>query len=155
MSIENKILFQGEVIFLRPSYSDSKQAAIITLQVGDMPSDLDIFVGHNNKRYMVALVEIGNDEQPTKTEPYKQHDRLGPLAQWAVMRCKEPKFWEFLNEDFENIGLVDSEESAKKAILNLCNVTSRKEIDQRDTSLYFKDVIMSPYRYWLQRDGVE
>lgn len=153
MSIENKTLFRGEVIFLRPSYSDSKQAAIITLQVGDMPSDLDIFVGHNNKRYMVALVEIGNDEQPTKTEPYKQHDRLGPLCEWAVMRCKEPKFWEFLSTF--DIEPVTTEQEAKDTLVFLCAVDSRKEFDTNpDVAARLKRLILNPYREWLQRDGV-
>lgn len=141
--------YSGEVQFA--GYTDSsRNGPRVTFRLDDR-SDLEQFVGMEGKRYMLAIVEIGDDEQPVQ----QPRERLGPLCEWAVMRCKEPKFWEFLNKEFLGGELVDSEEGAKKAILNLCKVTSRKEIDQRDTSLYFKDVIMSPYRYWLQREGVE
>lgn len=148
-----KPLFQGEVIFLRPSYSDSKGAATITLQVGDMPSDLDIFVGHNNKRYMMALVEIGNDEQPTATLPYKKEkERLGPLCEWAVKRCKEHKFWDYL-EEHNDIPSLESELEASNCLKKMYGINSRKELDSPRTAPLFKALIKQ-YGAWLQHQEV-
>src|SRR3990167_6715521 len=50
-------------------------------------------------RYMLALAEIGNDEQPIeRPAPEKPHS----YAQRAGILCNEPAFWRFLNESHED-----------------------------------------------------
>lgn len=147
-----KTLYQGEVTYVNSTYSTSG-GACVRLRLPDL-SDLQIFEGHEGKRYMVALVEIGNDEQPTATAPYKK-ERLGALCEWAVMRCKEPLFWEFLSQRLDEV--VDSETSAKLILCQFLGVDSRKEIDLDSiTANHFHNEIRAPWQEWLKtRERVE
>lgn len=155
-----KTLYEGEAIYLRSNYSSKQGASTITLQIGERASSLDPFEGHEGKRYMVALVEIGNDEQPTYTEPYKREEKkMGALCSWAVMRCKEPLFWEFMNSDpvFSGNDVVNSEEVAKDTILCLCAVDSRKELDANQSAgAWFTQHVIKRWEQWLKtRERVE
>ena len=145
-----KTLYEGEVTYVNSTYSTSG-GACVRLRLPDL-SDLQTFEGHEGKRYMVALVEIGNDEQPTATAPYKK-ERLGPLCEWAVMRCKEPLFWEFLNEDdvFSGNDFVDSEQKAKETVTFLSGVNSRKELDSNPQAAnWFKKNVIGRWEQWLK-----
>lgn len=139
--------YSGEVQFA--GYTDSsRNGPRVTFRLGDR-SDLEQFVGMEGKRYMLAIVEIGDDEQPVQ----QPRERLGPLCEWAVMRCKDPKFWEFLSTF--DIEPVTTEQEAKDTLVFLCAVDSRKEFDTNpDVAARLKRLILNPYREWLQRDGV-
>lgn len=152
-----KTLYEGEAIYLRSNYSSKQGASTITLQVGESPSILEMFEGHEGKRYMIALVEIGNDEQPTKTKPYKKENQVGPLCSLANRWCAEPQFWEFLTAVYTlpNGLIVDSVESAKKAVCILCGVTSRKELDTiPKAGSWFDTYIRRDYMTWKEHQEV-
>ena len=108
-------IYKGEVQFLNWSDNGNTGPKIV-LALPDRKY-LDNFVNSKSKRYAIMMVEIFDDESmPTKRE------RLGPLCEWAVHRCKESLFWEFLNNDpaFSGSDEVINEEDAKDEILFLC-----------------------------------
>lgn len=66
-------------------------------------------------RYMAALVEIGDNEEPKQRKTWNE---MTPAAQ-AGVRCGEPAFWEFLR--------VKSKEEAEIEVRKRCEVQSRTE----------------------------
>lgn len=84
-------------------------------------------------RYMIALVEIGDDEFPVEkprvaqltAPPEKERmtwQELQPSAQ-AAIRCNEPVFWAFLREDYSQ--QVNDADEAATAVRKLCDVNTR------------------------------
>lgn len=121
-------------------------------------------------RFMAALVEIGDDEYPVQYPPgafiecdKNQKPLIGPLAYWAVMRCKEHEFFKFIDDAYRKfLGDVtptdfkSSEEFCKHAVLVMCNcVESRSEIDNdpEKTRLFHVNV-RGPYAKYLAARGL-
>lgn len=149
---ELKTLYEGEAIYLRSNYSSKQGASTITLQVGESPSALEAFEGHEGKRYMIALVEIGNDEQPTATPSYKPK-KPQTFSQWLALRCQEEVFWDFLR--CEHSISVYSEDEAVRAVYAILNIESRSVIDKdNEAANRFRERILQPYQKWNDR-GVQ
>lgn len=146
--------YKGEMLFI--GYSDTSRNGVrITFALPDRESLEPFVTAKAGKRYMAVLVELGDDENPVPQE--KKRERLGPLCEWAVKRCKESLFWEFLNNDpaFSGSDEVTNEEEAKEEILFLCSINSRKELDtDASAGQWFKRNIMEHYGEWLQRREV-
>lgn len=104
-------------------------------------------------RFMAALVEIGDDEQPVPPAPAKPpKDSLGDACLRTVQWCKDPKFWTFLNQAFGYE--LRTEESAKKVVCHVCDVESRKELDtNNEANKAWHRLIREPYRLWLLANG--
>lgn len=95
------------------------------------PEDLEAFraltvrkgntAGH---RFMVALVEIGDDEQPVQ-EPDKP--KGGPLSKEAALLCQNAEFQHWLRYFVQ--GDVHDANAAAKCVRDLCRVQSRAEFD--------------------------
>jgi hypothetical protein len=144
--------FSGEVRF--KSYADSSSSgARVTFTLDDR-DHLAKFVGLEGKRYMLAIVEIGDDEKPAQKEP------VGDLCRWAVQRCKEELFQRFADRLYVDQGLnlpvfEDREKFCREVILAVCSETSRKNFDINPYSgERFKELIMRPYqRYYLAAGG--
>lgn len=75
-------------------------------------------------RYMAALVEIGDDEQPV----IKPKEKFS-LTQEAGMHCTWPRFWKFLSEQINNIQISSIEEAAT-IVRDECFVESRTAFDK-------------------------
>jgi hypothetical protein len=104
------------------------------------------------QRLACVLVEIGDDEQPLQAQEKPSEDEpaepLGPLAMWAVQRCKEPMFQKWLAWRFRRE--IADEKAARLWLLELGDIKSRREIDtNKDVGDWFKDVIMTRYAQWL------
>lgn len=160
--------FSGEVRF--KSYADSSSAgARVTFTLDDR-KHLSEFVGLEGKRYMLAIVEIGDDEQPVQQPVEKpEKEPIGDLCHWAVLRCREGLFYQFIAPIYDkfmggaglghgdlDINDMKKEEFCKHAVLVLsgCN-SSRKELDtDARAAQNFKERIMRPYqRYYLAAGG--
>lgn len=99
-------------------------------------------------RYACVLVEVNDDETPVD---YRAQERdkwrdLGPTKQ-AALRCKEPLFWAFLNEELHFVG-VDSEGRAAEAIRDQCGVASRSDLshNHRARTIWFE--VDRHYQAW-------
>lgn len=102
-------------------------------------------------RYMLALVEIGDDEQP-KIAPPKIEDKVSKSwhdmmpAQQAGILCNEPAFTRFLSERYPD-ALHNS--NASQAIRDICGVTSRSHIVPGTSAGGTWRAIASDYRAWM------
>lgn len=137
--------FQGEVQMRRWSDS-STQGVQITFALPDA-SDLEPLKAKAGKRFMAVLVEIGDDEQPVQP-PRK--DTRGPLCREACELCAMPEFQEWAHERADYEGLP-SEASAKAAILSICDVDSRKELDSdKGAGDYFIQTFRLPFMHHMK-----
>lgn len=122
-------------------------------------------------RYMMVVVEIGDDEKPVakistkETAPTRQQDKseagekrgwsdLSP-AQQSGIRCNELAFWRFLNEaDFDALGddeadLIQDAAKAAHYVRLICGVHSRADIGKTQASLAKWRDLDSRYLTWL------
>jgi hypothetical protein len=103
-----------------------------TAQAKDLqPEDIHQVIVNANMgtRFLLTLVEIGDDEMPVE---HKKMDRdkwraLGATAQ-AGIRCKQPLFWVWLSEE-KRIACGD-EEDAAKIVRKICGVETRRDLDK-------------------------
>lgn len=167
-----KPTFHGEVQFA--GYADgSRGGPRITFRLEDRKA-LDTFAGLEGKRYMLAIVEIGDDEQPAEPAPKREQRtpraRMAPLCEWTVLRCSEEPFQRWIKvvydkhmggnghgwgdvtpDDFG--GRMDA--YAAHCVKVLCNVDSRKELDTDNAAAAkLHEVIRKPYTAWLKQDWV-
>ena len=164
MSIEPT--YSGECQFV--TYADSsKGGPRITLRLRDR-DELEAFIGMEGKRFALVLVQIGDDEQPVppqKREPSPA--KGGQLARLAGQWCKREDFARFIRpiydramggngrswgdvspDDFTGAegGLKGAEGYCRHAILVLCDVNSRRELDSNpDAAEKFNDLIRRPF----------
>jgi hypothetical protein len=165
--------FAGEVQFRR--YSDtSTQGTQIVLALPDREA-LQSFIGLEGKRFMVALVLIGDDEQPVPANPLiskqnansrlgekveKSHlnrEPLGDLCWRAVQWCKEPEFCAWINSVTHNgvFWHVQTHEDAREFVCEMCDVQSRKELDTNpEAASKFNKLIRGPYQKHLIARGI-
>lgn len=89
--------------------------------------------------------------------------KVGPLAYWAVMRCKEEEFFRFMQiayKDFIGDLTPDEfgtpEEFCKHAVMVLCKCDeSRSEIDQDpEKTQLFHENVRGPYAKYLAARGL-
>jgi hypothetical protein len=152
---------QGEVQFA--GYTDSsKSGPRITLRLTDR-DELQAFVGMEGKRFMVALVQIGDDEQPVgaaaeaksdEVEPAGEAKRDKPIARWLALRCKEPEFRAWIGRSF-GAGRVVTEDEAADWCRDTCGVKSRGDIDWNvEAERLFQSQIRGPWnKYQLARQA--
>ncbi len=128
----------------------------VTFWVSD--EDLDYFktatVKKGNtagQRYMAAMVEIGDDEQP---KPQDRDRRPGALLQSSIMLAKDEHFQKFALEydDGPMVGL-SAEEHAANCIRRFCRVDSRKELDGSSDAKALFSRLMAIYREWQAEAG--
>lgn len=116
-------------------------------------------------RYMLALVEIGDDEQPVAGSPVSNaasSDEPAPgkphaswhkpsPAQQAGILCNDPAFTKFLLERYPD---TIRNSNASQTVRTLCGVTSRSEI-QRGTkaALLWADIV-ADYRAWMREPEI-
>lgn len=123
------------------------------------PDDLEAFraltvrkgntAGH---RFMAALVEIGDDEQPVQSDIGKtisEKPKGGELARLAGIWCNEPKFWRWI--DAVGGPEIDNDMQAAEWIRKTCDVESRVELDHnKEAGEYFHQAIRLPYMDYLK-----
>ena len=117
---------------IKTSMSQSKQGTILRLALhpNEVPPSLHTdWVG---SRYMVAMVRIGDDDQPVISDEQRETDRL--IAS-AGMLCRNDDFAEFLHERgyMDDTAYIESsfgerEQVAVDTLRNTLGITSRSEL---------------------------
>ncbi len=163
--------FSGETQFV--AYTDSSRGGPrVTLRLADR-DELDKFIGMEGKRFMAVLVEIADDgtpaepEKPAPARKTVQRERMAPLCEWAVYRCAEPQFQQWIRPLYDRLmggngrgwGDVTPDndfrgnvaEYTAHCIKVLCQVESRKDFDtDAAAGERFKLLVMRPYAAWLK-----
>jgi hypothetical protein len=92
------------------------------------------------QRLACVLVLLNDDDTPASLQEQLQAiptDKIKGLALLAVHWCKDPKFHEFIRNKLH----VDcrNEHEAKEVVLELCGITSRKELMTSESAQYSFD----------------
>lgn len=127
-------------------------------------SELDLFRGQDRaaknkagKRYILMLIEIGDDEAPIKN-PSSAHQTTppkgGPLSKRAAALCRDPDFQLFVDSSTSRDwkerlpkGMLQSpEQVCRQYILDACQIKSRAELDHSErAATLFQRSILGPF----------
>ncbi len=133
----------SKVTFWLPDDSDLEPFKGLTAKKGNT-------AGH---RFMVVMVEIGDDEQPVVKESLTtEKPKGGELSKWAGILCNDEKFWEWLSFETEILGyLITDNDEARMRLIEICGITSRAELDHdKEAARIFREEIMSPFNDWRE-----
>lgn len=81
-----------------------------------------------------------------------KRERMGPLCEWAVMRCREEQFQTWAIWRMKSLPNCQSrEDHARSVVVELCGVKSRKELDTDATAAHFlHERVRRPYMAWIE-----
>jgi hypothetical protein len=94
----------------------------------------------------VALAPITPDAFERGSRKAEAWKSLGPLAQSAVLICRDTGFQKFVEEV---AGYARNEDDAAKYVRERCDVSTRKDIDSIDGAKEKFGSLMAEYREWL------
>lgn len=170
----SKVAF--EAMLLRWGESSSGGATVVLL-LSD-PSDLEVFKHMTmakgkraGQRLAVAIAEIGDGEElvtqdipdkQVKSEVVKRKGTShfpGGLTGLAVRWCADPHFQAWIEAEIGEAvprGQESPEDRAKLLLCRLCEVTSRKRLDELpEAADMFENLIRIPYAAQRKRDGID
>lgn len=119
----------------------------LTLKIHPQDVDKELMLAVPGQRYMCALVALGDAEEPLKgkdtvpkkdeapkaDKPKRKFEDM-PASQQAGTLCADPEFqrWivDHLYHGMPEHQRVYSEYEAKHAIYSVCNITSRKQLNE-------------------------
>lgn len=156
------------------AYRQTKDGVVVSFVVhpNDIPAELSI--SHIGARFMVALVQLGDDELPVK-QPAKESQRtpasqttpqpdkprsagvkrdwrdLQP-AQQAGIRCGEPTFAAYLREMHPDEWRETREAAA--CVRFICSVHSRVELGTNQKARALWHQMDTQYQGWLAKESV-
>ena len=142
--------YHGEVRVVRSSYT-SKTGPTITLALHDI-DELSRVQGMDGKRYMLALVEIGDDEQPVQPKAGEVVEKMkgGHLARQAGIWCDTPHFWGWL-ESVHHMPVKNSNKAAD-VLREMLGIGSRAELDNNESAAErFQTKIRAPFMKYMAR----
>lgn len=93
------------------------------------------------KQQLQESVEIERKKEP------RDWNTLLPSNQ-AALKCNEPMFWQFLNEQVLNHKGVGNSQDAATLVRRMCNVNSRADFDHNDGKRAAWEQIYSDYQTW-------
>lgn len=156
------------------AYRQTKDGVVVSFVVhpNDIPAALS--TSHIGARYMVALVQIGDDEKPlpinqpakgiktftakhTPAKPSLASDKpsekakrdwrdVQPAAQ-AGIRCGEPVFVAFLRDNYgEDFGAMEGDAAA--TVRFLCGVNSRAELGTKHAARMIWKQLDDQFQAW-------
>jgi hypothetical protein len=137
-----------KVTFWLQSTEDLEPFRALTVRKGNT-------AGH---RFIAALVEIGDDEQPVQPIPSNSTElekpKGGALAKLAGMWCNDPEFWAWLETDLDNA--CHSATGAAACLYAICGIESCAELDNDHVAAEkFHRLIRWPYqKHLIERGGL-
>jgi hypothetical protein len=137
-----------KVTFWLQSTEDLEPFRALTVRKGNT-------AGH---RFIAALVEIGDDEQPVQPIPSNSTElekpKGGALAKLAGMWCNDPEFWAWLETDLDNA--CHSATGAAACLYAICGIESHAELDNDHVAAEkFHRLIRWPYqKHLIERGGL-
>ena len=125
------------------AYRQTKDGVVVSFVVhpNDVPAELS--ASHIGARYMVVLVELGDDEKP---KPKRDWNDMQP-AQQAGIRCGERTFFIFLRDrrGYNPKQLKDCASIVKE----ICGVNSRVELGTNQKARVIWHQLDSEYMQWM------
>ncbi len=157
------------------AYRQSKDGIVVSMVVHPDEVPAGLATSKLGTRYMVALVQIGDDEMPvTRKEampdlqrpidpdarPQPSQPQAGAKRDWrdlqpsqqAGIRCGEPAFSTFLNEAYPE----DWREVMDPAVIvrSICGIDSRAALETNHTARVIWHQLDTEYQAWLLSERV-
>lgn len=103
----------------------------------------------------IALAALKDGAAAVK-EPEPEKLKGREWAKLAGMWCNDPDFWLWINESFQMLTIVASEEHAADIVKSICGVRSRARLDHDEIALIkFKAQIRQPFMAWMKERGIQ
>lgn len=117
-----------------------------------------------------ALARLQPAQEPVPETEQPKPERMGPLCEWAVYRCKDRQFQYWIRPVYDRVmggngsswgdvtpaDVGGIEAYAAHAIKVICDISTRKELDSdMAAGARFKENVMEPYRKWLAAKEVK
>lgn len=123
-----------------------KEGYVLTLRMhpDDVPEEiLRDFVG---SRYQVVMVRLNADESPMDRQQEFEGERSMKLAHAL---CKNPGFWNFLQDDAQIFQANESE--ATQWLKDYLGVASRAELKTNDSARMMLDKVYREFMQWQEK----
>lgn len=129
---------------------------VLRVVIQSIDMDQRIIKASMGARFQCVLVEIDDDETPIDHKGIERDKwlELGPARQ-AGIRCKQPTFRAFLEEELHYPNVNSSEERAAETVRSICGVCSRSELDKPNNSaarILWHD-LDNAYQAWTVREN--
>jgi len=139
---------------VKTSMSQSKQGTILRLALhpNDVPPSLHTdWVG---SRYMVAMVKLGDDDQPEISENQREVDKM---VASAGMLCRNDEFADFLHKreympdaDYIESSFGEREKTVTETLRSVLGITSRAELKNNSEAREKFKAITEEFVRWKQ-----
>lgn len=139
---QTNIAFQGEIMLLNWAESSTRgrTATFLLSEDGESHPFKDFTIRQGKRagqRFMAVLVQIDDNEQPVQ-QPQQR------LSQTAAVMCKDPEFWTWSSS--RTFDPVNSEETARRFMLDLVGIQSRGDLDRDASSAdRFNRLVLVPF----------
>lgn len=125
------------------SYRQTKDGIVISFVMHPNDVSPELAASALGTRYMAALVEIGDDEQPVE-KPKRAWADLG-VGEQAGIRCSEQAFRNYLREAMKLPNPLQDADECAYALRSMFGVRSRKDIPRERWNAFDAD-----YQHWLR-----
>ncbi|MBG38752.1 MAG: hypothetical protein CL857_02415 [Cryomorphaceae bacterium] len=139
---------------VKTSMSQSKQGTILRLALhpNEVPPSLHTdWVG---SRYMVAMVKLGDDEQPVMSDQQREVEKM---VASAGMLCRNDEFAEFLHQrgymadnDYIDSSFGEREQVVTKTLRSVLGVSSRSELKNNSEAREIFKGLTEEFTRWKQ-----
>lgn len=138
-------VYQDEVML--KGWTDSNAGWTVTFWLSRAAGDHPFASYGEGDPFMVALVEISDDQEAVDQAKRARIKKPQRLSQVAAMMCRDTSFWEWL--DTHGFNYVESEDQAAAAMRSMLDIESRKELDLDEAvAQRFHRTIRRPYSNW-------
>ena len=114
--------------------------------------------GAPGRAMALAALKDGSGAIPDAVIPASDKPKGGEWAKLAGMWCADPDFWRFASEN-THCGIlwyVDSPQTAKEFVCEICGIASRAELDHSESAFsLFNDLIRFPFMAWMKEQGIQ
>jgi len=150
------MIYAGEAQLARWAETSSGGATVtFWLPDGDALENFKLLTERKGKQagqilaMVVKLVDESDLPEPERA-PEQKREKIGPLCRSAVELCKNADFQAFCADTY--VEGEPTESLAKAAIMETCEVKSRKELDEKEYSASAFAVVMKYYRAWIAQN---
>lgn len=125
------------------SYRQTKDGIVISFVMHPNDVSPELAASALGTRYMAALVEISDDEQPVEKPKRSWHELS--VGEQAGIRCGERSFWNFIGDLGSVTTWPNSPDEAAEILRKYFEVSSRKDIPREKWR-----ALESDYQHWLR-----
>lgn len=140
------IAFEGKKV----SVNQNKDGVIIRLSIHPHDVPRRVWTDAVGTRYQVAMVSVGDDEQPTVPE---ETERANRAIKSAGMLCRNEVFQRYMVD--EGYAVEASDEAAANALRSILGVESRRDFHENPDAIDQYDKIRDEFLEWRRKNPHE